>query len=293
MSNSKTVNNILSINKKSFSDDVQEIIKLELSNLTTKINGNIDKIVQEQINNFYNSNIDYENQLFDHEGDLKSISSMVNFQNQPINKILNNKFKYFTIDFTLVTQKGDHFGNLKHDKIQYLISKNFIIITHNFYNGKSSQIKEHTVKYNILLLLKKLFCIPKETHFYEYPTDLLSLFDYYQKNPIQFMDKCPEFELLCKKEYHQIEKDKQQTDIKQLTNENNKLTNENNKLTNENNKQQNDIKQLTDENNKQQINIKKLTDELLAAKLEILNQKDIFMKQEISLKKEIQNLYNK
>lgn len=286
MSNSKTVNNILSINKKSFSDDVQEIIKLELSNLTTKINGNIDKIVQEQINNFYNSNIDYENQLFDHEGDLKSISSMVNFQNQPINKILNNKFKYFTIDFTLVTQAGDHFGNLKHDKIQYLISKNFIIITHNFYNGKSSQIKEHTVKYNILLLLKKLFCIPKEIRFYEYPTDLLSLFDYYQKNPIQFMDKCPEFELLCKKEYHQIEKDKQQTDIKQLTNENNKLTNENNK-------QQNDIKQLTDENNKQQINIKKLTDELLAAKLEILNQKDIFMKQEISLKKEIQNLYNK
>jgi hypothetical protein len=228
-SNSEIISQIISVNKDEFTNNVQEIIAQEMVKLSNKINLTVEETIKKKISEFYNLNFDYEDILFDKEIDYKSLQPEIhNGAHTPpdFNAIkkhfvrddkdatnntnnTNIKIKFFEINFN--TNQTNNQATIK-----YMFSKTLIIqtrINRSSYNQnwRHSIIKEVTIPNNILMVLKTLFN-NGGTSQYESESSAPQLFNFvdkYIKEPQLFMEKCPEFESICSREYKKIEEMKE------------------------------------------------------------------------------------
>ena len=229
-SNSEIISQIISVNKDEFTNNVQEIINQEMVKLSNKINLTVEETIKKKISEFYNLNFDYEDILFDKEIDYKTLHpELHNGGHTPpdFNAIkkhffrydkdikndkddTNIKIKFFEINFN--TNQTNNQATIK-----YMFSKTLIIqtrINRSSYNQnwKHSTIKEVNIPNNILMVIKTLFNNRNSSNYYESESSAPQLFDFvdkYTKEPQLFMEKCPEFESICSREYKKIEEMKE------------------------------------------------------------------------------------
>jgi hypothetical protein len=242
-SNSEIISQIISVNKDEFTNNVQEIINQEMVKLSNKINLSVEETIKKKISEFYNLNFDYEDILFDKEIDYKTLQPELHngaYTPPDFNAIkkhffrydkdikndkddtnkndkddtnytndTNNKIKFFEINFN--TNQTNNQATIK-----YMFSKTLIIqtrINRSSYNQnwKHSTIKEVNIPNNILMVIKTLFSNGGSSQ-YESENSAPQLFNFidkYIKEPQLFMEKCPEFETICSREYKKIEEMKE------------------------------------------------------------------------------------
>jgi hypothetical protein len=219
-SSSEIISQIISVNKEEFTNNVQEIIAEEMVKLSNKINLTVEETIKKKISEFYNLNFDYEDILFDKEIDYKTLQSEIHngAHNPPDFNVIkkhffsnntNIKIKFFEINFN--TNQTNNQATIK-----YMFSKTLIIqtrINRSSYNQnwRHSIIKEVNIPNNILMVIKTLFNNGGSGN-YESENSAPQLFNFvdkYIKEPQLFMEKCPEFETICSREYKKIEEMKE------------------------------------------------------------------------------------
>lgn len=242
-SDSEIISQIISVNKDEFTNNVQEIINQEMVKLSNKINLTVEETINKKISEFYNLNFDYEDILFDKEIDYKTLQpelhngaytppdfnaikkhfvsndkdatnnnkDATNNNKDNTNNNKDIKIKFFEINFN--TNQTNNQATIK-----YIFSKTLIIqtrINRSSYNQnwRHSIIKEVTIPNNILMVLKTLFSnSSSSSNYYESENSAPQLFNFidnYTKEPQLFMEKCPEFETICSREYKKIEEMKE------------------------------------------------------------------------------------
>ena len=216
-SNSEMISQIISVNKKEFTNNVQEIIAEEMVKLSNKINSTVEETIKKKISEFYNLNFDYEDLLFDKEIDYKTILSEMHNGGHahPDSKVIkkhfnpDDKIKVFEINFN--TNQTNNQAT-----IRYWFSKTLIIqtrIARSYQqNWRHSTIKEVAIPNNILMVIKTLFSNGGSGGQYESESTVPQLFNFvdtFIKEPQLFMEKCSEFETICSREYKKIEEMKE------------------------------------------------------------------------------------
>ena len=221
-SSSEIISQIISVNKEEFTNNVQEIIAEEMVKLSNKINLTVEETIKKKISEFYNLNFDYEDILFDKEIDYKTLQSEIHngAHNPPDFNVIkkhffsddntNIKIKFFEINFN--TNQTNNQATIK-----YMFSKTLIIqtrIARSYQqNWRHSIIKEVNIPNNILMVIKTLFSnSSNSSNNYESENSAPQLFNFvdkYIKEPQLFMEKCPEFETICSREYKKIEEMKE------------------------------------------------------------------------------------
>jgi len=207
------LSNILSNDASELKQSIDNYMETKLIEFQNIMKMKVDSFITGKLNNFYNKPFEgYDKILFDTDG--KKIIQQCNFRARldinecPTMKIttyqwypLSENNNCFIINHTKRDPNGN-LGNILTDKI-YIFNTYYIYI-----EGYSDGIIRQPEVINHNLSLDCLFSIK---HFQA--NNIKSGFGLYKLKPEYFNKNCSHFEEICKKEYNEIEKQKNQLNI--------------------------------------------------------------------------------